>query len=162
MKLNLFRKFLFIFFLSLFISTAVACGTPNFGGSGNKTDVETNDNTNEDNNSNPGNTGGDSSEEGVGDEYIEATVYFHYKRNAVDYTGWNLWLWETNGEAVEGKRDDFGLVFEVDLTDEDSIFYHVTSFGYIFRLYSWREYLWGIAGQPLLQPRTQVHILRPF
>lgn len=138
MKLNLFRKFLFVFFLSLFLSTIIACKDND--SNDDETKTPTTDNITEDNTSNPtGNVGDndDSSEENNEAEYIDATVYFHYKRNAGDYTGWNLWLWETNGAAIEGKKDDFGLVFEVDLTDEESIFYHATSFGYIFRLNEW-------------------------
>ena len=118
MKFNILKKFLFIFVLSLFAIGMIGCGDDS---TTKPTDSETETEGGEDN--------GDDSE-----EYVDAVIYFHYQRTNKDYEGWNLWLWEKEGQAIEGEMDDFGLVFKVDASDPNDPFYHVTTFGYIFRL----------------------------
>lgn len=123
MKFNILKKFLFIFVLSLFAIGMIGCGDDS---TTKPTDSETETEGGEDN--------GDDSE-----EYVDAVIYFHYQRTNKDYEGWNLWLWEKEGQAIEGEMDDFGLVFKVDASDPNDPFYHVTTFGYIFRLNEWEQ-----------------------
>ena len=111
------RKFLFIFFLLISLVTVIGCG-----------DKESNNDKTEP-------TSGESGEST--EEFVDAVIYFHYQRKNKDYEGWNLWLWEKEGQAIEGEMDDFGLVFKVDASDPNDPFYHVKTFGYIFRLNEW-------------------------
>ena len=71
-------------------------------------------------------------------EPLNAAVYFHYKRNANDYTKWQIWLWAEEGDALDWEgKDDFGVYFRIDLGDPTSYFYEATTLGYIYRYGEW-------------------------
>ena len=66
----------------------------------------------------------------------KTTVVLHYTRPDENYTGWNLWAWNSGAEGKAYKfdyEDDFGKVAVVQLKDECS------ELGFIVRLNEWED-----------------------
>ena len=74
---------------------------------------------------------------------LDCVVYFHYQRKDSNYNGWQIWLWDNQGEAGgaldpdASLTDSFGVCFKVDISDPAGEFYGVSNFGYIYRYGEW-------------------------
>ena len=135
MKRIFISKFFIAILFAMAIIGLVGCADTNEQGSSNggSNDVPTSGEVNPDNG---GKQEGEDGEEEV--EPLNAAVYFHYKRNAGDYTKWQIWLWAEEGDALDWEgKDDFGVYYRIDLGDPTSYFYEATTLGYIYRYGEW-------------------------